>query len=243
MRLTAFLLIAATFPALGADPWIRLNTPHFELYTTAGEKPGRQAILYFEQVRSFFNQVAPVSGGTEFPVRIIIFKNEKQYKPYSFNEVAFAYFAYSRNRDYIVLQTADIEHFPTAIHEYMHLIVRQSGLALPLWLNEGWADVYSTLKPVGGKSVIGDLIPGHVQTLMQEKWLSLDSLTAVNEKSPSYNESKRAGIFYAESWAMVHMLYLAPDYKQKFPEFVGALLRSKTFNDASQAVYGRSAAQ
>ncbi len=246
MRLSAFVLLAVALPAWGADhseQWVKLTTPHFELYTTAGEKSGRQAILYFEQVRSFFTQVAPVTGVTEFPVRIIVFKSEKQYKPYAWNEVAFAYFAATRDRDYIVMQDAELEHFPTAIHEYMHLIVHQSRLKLPLWLNEGWADVYSTLKPVGAKTTIGELIPGHVQELLQEKWLSLDALTSVDDKSPVYNEKKRAGIFYAESWALVHMLYLAPDYKSKFPEFVNSLLKGKTVDEAAQAAYGRSSAQ
>jgi tetratricopeptide (TPR) repeat protein len=247
MRLSALVLLAA-LPAFGADrsgsdQWVRLTTPHFELYTTAGEKSGRQTILYFEQVRSFFTQVAPVSGVTEFPVRIIVFKSEKQYKPYAWNEVAFAYFASSKDRNYIVMQDAELEHFPTAIHEYMHLIVHQSRLKLPLWLNEGWADVYSTLKPLGAKTTIGELIPGHVQQLLQEKWLSFDTLTSVDEKSPVYNEKQRAGIFYAESWALVHMLYLAPDYKSKFPTFVNTMLKGKTVEEAAQAAYGRSGAQ
>jgi Flp pilus assembly protein TadD len=243
MRLSALVLLAVALPAFGADQWVRLTTPHFELYTTAGEKSGRQAILYFEQVRSFFTQVAPVSGVTEFPVRIIVFKSEKQYKPYAWNEVAFAYFTASKDRNYIVMQDAELEHFPTAIHEYMHLIVHQSRLKLPLWLNEGWADVYSTLKPIGGKTTIGELIPGHVLELQQEKWLSFEALTSVDEKSPVYNERNRAGIFYAESWALVHMLYLAPDYKLKFPTFVNAMLQGKTVDEAAQAAYGRSAPQ
>src|SRR5580658_1372548 len=170
MRLSALCLLAAALPAFAADQWTHLATPHFELYTTVGEKTGRQAILYFEQVRSFFTQAAPVTGVAEFPVRLIIFKSEKQYRPYAASDAAFAFFAASRNRNYIVMQDAETEHFPTAIHEYMHLIVRNSHLTLPLWLNEGWADVYSTLRPVGGKTVVGDLVPGYVQALSSEKW-------------------------------------------------------------------------
>lgn len=63
MRVGALLLLAAALPAFGADQWLRLTTPHFELYTTESEKKGREAILYFEQVRSFFSQAAPVRGG------------------------------------------------------------------------------------------------------------------------------------------------------------------------------------
>ena len=246
MRFLALLLIAAALPAVSADrpEWSRLTTPHFELYTTAGEKKGREAILYFEQVRSFFNQAAPLgNNASEFPVRIIVFRSEKQYRPYSASSVAFAYYTASRTRDYIVLQDAEAEHFPAAIHEYMHLMAHRAGFNFPVWLNEGWADLYSTLKPMGKKSMIGDLIPGHVQTLAREKWLDLETLTSVNQRSPEYNEKNRVGIFYAESWALVHMLYLAPDYQTKFNAFVNAILRGQSVAEACQTAYGRSSAQ
>jgi len=51
-------LIIFCGPLLAADQWIKVSTPHFELFTTAGEKKGREAILYFEQVRTFFLQLA-----------------------------------------------------------------------------------------------------------------------------------------------------------------------------------------
>ena len=78
MRLAVLCLLTVAAPAFAADQWIRLTAPHFELYTTEGEKKGREAILYFEEVRSFFMQTIPVRGGvTDFPVRIIVFKSEK----------------------------------------------------------------------------------------------------------------------------------------------------------------------
>lgn len=48
-----------------------------------------------------------------------------------------------------------------------------------MWLDEGWADVFSTLKPWGKKSMVGDLIPGRVQVLQREDWMSFEDLTSV----------------------------------------------------------------
>src|SRR5579863_3015034 len=241
MRIGALLLFAAALPVFGADQWVRLTTPHFELYTTEGEKRGRETILYFETIRSFFTQSTPTGNGiTDFPVRIIAFKSEKQYQPYRANSVAFAYFTSSRTRDYIVMQDSESEHPPVAIHEYMHLMVHHLGLNLPAWLNEGWADLYSTLKPNGKQTQVGALIPSHVLRLQQEKWIDFDTLTSVDHRSPYYNESNRAGIFYAESWALVHMLYLTPEYRSKFPAFVKAILQGKTASEACQSALGKS---
>ena len=188
--------ILLTLSPLGAaDQWIKLTTPHFELYTTAGEKKGREAILYFEQVRSFFLQASPSKHVPEFPVRIVAFRSEKQYKPYTINEFAAAYYTQTRMRDYIVMEDIVPEHYPVAIHEYTHLIVEHTGLKLPPWMNEGWAELYSTLKPRGDKAMIGDLIPGRVQVLLTEKWLELPTLITVDQNSPYYNEKSKAGIF------------------------------------------------
>jgi Flp pilus assembly protein TadD len=237
--ITAILAAFISHPLTAADQWVKLATPHFELYTTAGEKKGREAILYFEQVRSFFLEASASKRANEFPVRIVAFRGEKQYQPYRFNTFAFAYYARGRNRDYIVMQDIVSEHYPAAIHEYTHMIIEHTGLKPPPWLNEGMAELYSTLTPVGKKAAVGDIIPGRAQTLLNNKWIPLDALTSADRQSPLYNESNRAGMFYAESWALTHMLFFAPDYRPNFAKFVVAASSGKTMDEACQAVFGK----
>src|ERR1700729_3133941 len=106
--LTTFLI-----PKLFGAPaqWVKVDTPHFQLYTTAGEKKGREAILYFEQVRSFFEQASP-GKREQAPVKIVAFRSENDYKPYRMNEGSVAYYTHSRNREYIVMEDIAAEHFP-----------------------------------------------------------------------------------------------------------------------------------
>ena len=244
MRLLALLALTSPFAAAAAqDQWVHLTTPHFEMYTTNGEKRAREAILYFEEVRSFFVQASPVRGVTEFPVRIVAFKNAKQYEPYRLNAFASAFYTKGRDRDYIVLGDLEEDHLPIAIHEYMHLVVQNSGIKLPIWLNEGWADVYSTLRPLGKKSMVGDLIPGRAQVLLQQKWMPFDELTSVAHDSPAYNEKDRASVFYAESWALAHMLYLSPGYAKDFNKFLLALNSGLTTDAACQTAFGKPGQQ
>ena len=237
--ITAILVTLLPRPLAAADQWVKLATPHFELYTTAGEKKGREAILYFEQVRSFFLEASASKRASEFPVRIVAFRGEKQYQPYRLNEFAIAYFTRDRNRDYIVMQDISSEHYPVAIHEYTHLIIEHTGLKPPPWLNEGLAELYSTLTPVGKKAAVGDIIPGRGRTLLTSKWIPLDALTSADHKSPLYNERDRAGMFYAESWALTHMLFFAPDYRLNFPKFIVAASSGKTMDEACQTVFGK----
>ena len=241
MKRIAWLVVAAVAPATAAAIWIRVATPHFELYTTADEKKARDAILYFERVREFFVKASPVKPPGEFPTRIIAFKDSQQFRAYAPNQAVAAYFAPGPVRDSIVMQDPSEANYPVTIHEYVHLVVRHSGLNIPLWLNEGWAEVYSTLRPVKDGVAVGDLIPRHMTALDGGQWFNLSDLQKIDNRSAVYNEAGRTGMFYAESWALAHLLYLSPEYKDNFGKFVTALHRGGDINAAAQSAYGKTA--
>ena len=56
MRIGPFLLLILIFGSCpetrlqGAQPWLKLTSSNFELFTTAGEGKGREVLLYFEQL-------------------------------------------------------------------------------------------------------------------------------------------------------------------------------------------------
>ncbi len=225
--------------ALASD-WLKITTPNFEMYTTAGERKGRDAILYFEQVRDLFLRIRPGSLQNPLPVRIVAFRNDKEYEPFRATESAFAYYMGGNSRDYIVMSSIASEHYPATIHEYVHLLVQHGGWKPPPWLNEGLADVYSTLEPRGNKILIGNPMRSRLVLLRDEKWLDLERLTAVKWDSPEYNERKRAGMFYAESWLLTHMLYLGDNYRTKFNIFFQNLQATNSAERAFQTAYGKS---
>lgn len=237
------ILLAGAAPVLAAEQWHKINSANFELFTTAGEKKGREAILYFEQVRATFAKLSQSKSSSTVPVRIVAFQSEKEFKPYRINDFATAYYLGNRDRDYIVMKSVASEFYPVALHEYTHLIVKHSGLTAPAWFNEGLAEVFSTLRPLGKQVLIGNLIPGRVQQLQTGKWLPLETLLAVDHRSPLYNEKAKAGIFYAQSWALTYMLYLASEYWPKFPDFVSRIKPGDSQAAVFQEVYGKSLAQ
>ena len=239
--MNSFRLIvwAAIALPLSAETWTKLTTPHFELYTTNGEKKGREALLHFEQVRSFFLQISPSLKTAETPVRIIAFRSEKEYQPYRPNEVAVAYYTGSQKRDYIVMRDLSVESYPVAVHEFTHLIMRHTGIKIPLWFNEGFADLFSTLKAVGDHARVGEPLPGRMQTALREKWIPLKTLSEIDHTSGAYNEKNQAGMFYAESWAVTHLLFLGHDYHEKFGQFLMSV-GSSPLPELLQQLYGKS---
>jgi tetratricopeptide (TPR) repeat protein len=170
------------------------------------------------------------------------FSSEAEFHRYRANERSDSYFAAGLPRYYIVMSDLSDRAYGTAIHEYTHLAIQLSGLRVPLWVNEGWAEVNSTLRPSKTETAVGDLIPEHLRSLEQDKWLDFETLTTVDHSSPIYNEANRAGIFYAQSWALMHMLYLSPDYQSGFGKFILALSSGQTAEQACRAVWGKSGA-
>jgi Flp pilus assembly protein TadD len=224
------------------ERWERIGTPDLELYTDAGTTAARQALNHLQQVREFFLKASPLPLLDQFPVRVILFKTEEQFAPYKTAESQRAFFANSPKRDYIVMADSPGE-YQFAIHEYMHLIVRHSGLRLPLWLNEGWAEVYSTLKPVADGVAVGDLVDVRMKELETGQWLDINTLTTTDMQSDLYKGKGPIGMFYAESWALAHMLFLAPDYTDNFPKFLMAIHRGKDFAESCEAAYGKTPAE
>ena len=239
----AVMLPATPSKLPAAEHWISLKTPHFEMYTTNSEKQGTAALRVFEQVRYFFLQNSPAKSTPDAPVRIIAFRSEKEYRPYRLNEGAFAYYLRSRKTDYIVMQDVSSEHYQAAVHEYTHLIIEHLGLKLPIWLNEGLADLYSSLEARGDQAIVGRPLVGRTGALETQKWLDLNVLFAVNQESPYYNESDKMSIFYAQSWALTHMLELGKGYRPGFQKFLAAISSGKPEAQCFQTIYGKNFAQ
>jgi len=194
LTLTALMAAAA-----GAEPrWIHIHSSNFEIYSSASEGSTRETLRYFEQVRSFFLQATGRSVSKPVPIYIIAFGSEKEYVSFRPTEFASAFYHGGAERDYIVLSRTASETFPVATHEYVHLVVQHAGLNFPPWLNEGIAELYSTLKPQGDKVVVGNLIAGRVQALYTEKWVPLDVILSAGHDSPYYNEKNKAGSLYNE---------------------------------------------
>jgi tetratricopeptide (TPR) repeat protein len=238
-----YLAVPLLVSSVASADWIELSSPNFQLYTNGRTGDARRTIEYFEQVRDFFMRVKSASMTTRLPVTIVLFKNAKEFKPYAPNQAASAYYLGDRSRDFIIMSGAGDEHFPLAVHEYMHLLIRHTELKLPVWLNEGIAEVYSTLKPFGGKILVGSVPQGRAISLQTEKWLKLDALFAVRHDSPEYNEKDRAGILYAQSWMLTHMLMLDGRFSPDFAKFATLLTEGSSSQEAFLKVYGRTTAQ
>ena len=239
VRLVLALLVG-TLALEAQTRWIKLQNQDFRIYSQASEQETRIALDYFERVRSFFINVTGRAPSDSFPLDIVIFGSAAEYEPYRLNEAATAYHVGFADRDYIVLSKAGEQVAQTVTHEYFHLVSRHAGKRYPPWLEEGMAEMYSTLHPEGDDIEYGAPIPGRVRALARDRWVPLATILTADQKSPYYNEANKAGSLYDESWALVHFLSTSPEYNPRFPRLLQAIEGGTPSIRAIETVYGQS---
>ena len=236
------------------DNWISVQSKNFFLVGNASEKEVRQVAIRLEQFRDVFSRLFKGMNFTSpVPTTVIVFKSDSSYKPFKpladGKTVAVGgYFQAGPDVNYITLTIEKRAENPYAIifHEYVHLLVNNSlgKTSAPPWFNEGIAEYYSTFDIEDDRKVfLGNLISNHLELLRNTRLLPLDQLFAVDYHSLERNKHDARGLFYAQSWALIHYLIQGNEGKRtpQLSRFVD-LLRAKTpletaFKQAFQTDY------
>jgi Peptidase MA superfamily len=226
------LLLLTVAAHAGAAQWVRVETPNFVVFGEVGEKRTRDVAAEFERFREALGRVLTgAAAKAPVPTTVVVFDSGRSFEPYRplYNGKAIdvaGYFSTDRDVNRVALALENREQGLRVIfHEYVHLVVSNVTDGLPPWLNEGLAEYYSTflVSDDGKTATMGSVISSHMAMLNDESLLPLKDLLAVTHDSPLYNESQRRGMFYAESWALVHFLLSAePDRSKQLAEYTRA---------------------
>lgn len=223
-----------------ADKWVRVETTDIEVLSNGGAGTAREALRRFEQIRHVFQSRTQRQNITSLPVRIFVFRSGEDYRPFQISDSAAGYYQPGSERDYIAMHVSASDIYRVVYHEYAHLLMRHAGYRVPVWLNEGTAEMFSTVAFEKSEVRIGDLIETHILTLRQEKPLDMATLLAVDHNSPHYNERGKSGIFYAQSWALVHMLNFSPEYQPGLANFLSMVLAGEDQTRAFHQAFGKT---
>src|SRR5207249_11142894 len=240
LTIAALLLVAQ--PSLAADKWLSIRSRNFLLAGNASESEIRRVGRTLEDFRTALAMMFPkMDQSSTVPVTILVFKNDESLKPYKplyqgqpSNTLAF--FQPGEDINYIAV-TPVIGSPNIVLHEYVHFLLRENVGGLPLWISEGLAECYSTFDLSGKQNefTIGRAPEQHITTFSSpQRFIPLKELLAVQDNSPEYNEETKQGMFYAESWAMVHYLVLGADGKRRnqFAQLLTLLAKGQAFEDA-----------
>ncbi len=214
LRALAFFVIFVSLSAFAEPQWVLVKTPHFTVATDAGERRGREVALRFEQMRAVFGAMFQnMKVNFPVPLQVLALRNRKELNRFAplWNgkpvELA-GFFQGGEDRNYILLDLSVEDAWPVVFHEYMHVLLNGNTPPMQPWVDEGFAEYFSTLRIVGDKGRVGEVSPGTTYLLAQEKWMPVQILFSIGHDSREYNEKgDRRSIFYAESGLAMHYLF------------------------------------
>jgi Flp pilus assembly protein TadD len=222
--------------------WQGNATSHFAIYTDAANNSAARDILTrLETARIFFAKTGLAITAPQ--LNILAFESAKDADIYRVNPSAYAFYQRTREGDFVVMRDLTAEHYPVAVHEYTHFVLEHAGLKLPLWLNEGLADFYSTVESRTAQVLLGAAPSGRENALSTQRWIDWSAFAGVDHDSPYYRQADKMLLFYAQSWAMVHMLALDSAYEPGFKTFLLTVSAGASTESAMQTVYRKSLEQ
>ena len=229
--------------------WLKLSTPEFTVVTSLKEKEARAWAGEFSQfiaaMRSFF-----ADGNRQLPpLTVVIFARDRDFRDYrplgpdGKPQPMAGFFSRLESSAVAGLSGAisSKELRRTIFHEGTHWFMSGSGQTQPVWLEEGFAEVFSTFEIEKGKAKWGSPIEEHVYALQEIDRLPLQKLLTLGQENLSHKDTLQTGIIYAESWAFVHYLIFGEHKmsRRAVSEYV-ALLGKIHPDEAFQRAFGRT---
>jgi len=238
--------------AVHYETWIEVKSPHYTVYSNAGEHDGRRVALEFEEIRSLFEQSFPklrVDFGK--PVIVFVLKDENSLKllmpnyGQNKNEMKLAgFYRPAFDRNFAIVRTdvtgTGSNAYHVIYHEWAHGLFRLNYRGLPLWLDEGLAEYWGGSDIDNKQAIVGVADVRQLRLLQQGPLLPIATLVSIDGSSPLYNTNEHAGIFYAESWALVHYLALSPEVREKnlVNKYLATLQETDDPIEAADEVFG-----
>ena len=248
-RALPWIALALAGPAgAGAETWFQVDSPHFVVLSDAGEAQARHVAQRFERFRETMRQVRQDRVDPGRPIVILALKDER-----SLRQVLTRFWRQPRgarpagvfvrgaDKLYVVLRTNTTGANPYHViyHEYVHLLNDLNYRHLPLWLDEGLAELYSTTEIGDDWVAWGQLSRRQMRRLRRSYLLPIETLFSVDRASPYYTDSGRAQIFYGHATALVHyLMFGAPGPRLRVSEFLALLQDGLDQTDAARRAFG-----
>ncbi len=211
--LSATLLLAASGCASTAAleaKWIEVSSPNFSVFATLDEKKARALLEDLELFRAALLVVTKLRNTTpRVPTEIYAFESTNDYAPFRPGRNVVGYFAPGLRGNWVTLDAGENGVLARAIlyHEYTHFLVRNEGRGhYPIWFDEGYAEVLGSVDVLGAMVRIGAVPPHRLQSLFFPQRVPWSRV--IRARSFKGWTQYEAGMFYTQSWLLVHYLVL-----------------------------------
>lgn len=238
------------------DEWIQVHSKNFNLIGNADEKDIRQAAIRLEEFRAALSEVlTQYNFNSPIPTNVIVFKSANDYKPYKplkkngeNDDFVMGHFQAGKDVNYILLSTEGdpARVYQIIFHEYTHFLLRNNlgETNIPPWFNEGIATYYETLLIDDKRKITLGNVPDKLLTLLRKNSLiPFETFFNFDNLSLHEQDEEAVGLFYAQSWALIHFLVHSNNGSRKpqLDEFLKLVMSGKNpktaFAEAFQTDY------
>lgn len=211
--------VAAGAASLAKKKWSQATTRSFVVTAEGGERDTRRIAEHLATIHAVFRAAFPNlfrDGGPRVPVLGV--RGEKGMEPFlgeRARRAAGALRSAPLRRDILVrTDLVGQQSLATVYHEYVHLVLRQNVPHIPIWLNEGLAEVWSDLDVSNPERIkVGRPRKTHLGLLRSRSLVPLPELLSADTLSELYTDPELKSLFYAQSWALTHYLTMAEERK------------------------------
>jgi cytochrome c-type biogenesis protein CcmH/NrfG len=253
-RLLAFAsLCLLSSSALAIEPprekerWTTLTIDELTVYSSADDATTRDVASDLVRLRGALGVVTKLKVRSPLPTHVFIFGDRRSFELYcdaaiGRSDKLSGVFLSDRDGNHVLIAGSSKGVDRVVFHELTHYFLRNTVSShLPLWFNEGLAEFYSTFSARKDTVEVGMPIAAHLTFLHQQSLIPLKDLFAVTHDSKEYHEGNRQGVFYAESWALVHYLMIGnPERRDQLGTYIGLVASGKSIDDAFHAAFHTS---
>jgi tetratricopeptide (TPR) repeat protein len=242
MRCVTVLIITAALATAAPGHWLRLDTQRFQIFSQTGERDLRNLAGRLETASEILDALEPGAGTAGNRVRVFIFTSRSEFERYGASKrpIEAGYHLSSAGGDVIAFVHTGAASGPVILHEYGHLAMHRAGGRLPLWLDEGLAELYGTIRIQGRQVLWGGPAPQRLSHLASGRLLGAQKFFE-SARNSGLNTDSTDAAFYAQTWAFTHMLRFGRKYPtsgiQEFRRLLGQGLPEE---DAFRRAFSKS---
>jgi tetratricopeptide (TPR) repeat protein len=250
-RLIAFAALSllctsalAIEPPREKERWTTLAIDELTIYSSADDYTTRSVASGLARLRDALGVVTQLKVRSPLPTRVFVFADQRAFKVYceaalGRSERLSGVFLSHRDGNHVLIDGSvqGVDH--VVYHELTHYFLRNTiSSDVPLWFNEGLAEFYSTFAEHKDSVDVGLPIGPHIEWLRRQPLIPLKELFALDHDSPEYHEGHRQGVFYAESWALVHYMMIGnPARRPQLGTYVGLIAAGKPVDEAFRTAF------
>lgn len=230
--------------------WKRFTAAGLDVVGNAREGDLKGAARHIASFRATLEILIPgLQLSAPQPTTLIVFRDHPSFTEFAPRDArgrrqlnVAGYFSDAADRNYLVLPVFVDRRltYETAFHEYTHYVISRNFRGVPLWLNEGLAEFYSTFDlDDEGRAIVGRVPSSRVWTLSTERLRPLRALLLGESGSRGFG-STDVDLFYAQSWLFVHFMTLSEGGKRQgqIVKYLELLTETKSAEAAAREAFG-----